>query len=303
MFGADDNLQHAAADGEFANAARSQAVTLRVPTMLPHAALQRHDRVPRYAQSPSAFARDDDDARARIRQTLGHTLSLYALLGLALAGAIPVLALVVAVPLVYVRLSLALHELMHVRTASRVPAFHRLAMIFDTPLGLGYREHRAIHLAHHRYTATTRDPELYQIRGGHLRAFLCATFSPERHLVTWIRRRGMSRALAAEAAVRFALFFALALANPAVFFAYWATLRASIGGASFVFHHLLHSRGGDLGNFPLPFGPGVLRFARTAFGQEPVVILTEHRAHHLWPTVRARDLPRLAQARRLSNGN
>ena len=297
MNGADDNLQYSAADGEFAIAARSQAVTLRVPAMSSRAAAQAPTMVMRETGSPFTFVRNDDDARGYVRQTLAYTLLLYALLALALMGALPVPVLVLAVPLVYVRLSLALHELMHVRRASRVPAFHRLAMIFDTPLGLGYREHRAIHLAHHRYAATARDPELYQIRGGHLRAFVCATISPERHFLRWIRRRGMSRALAAEGAVRLVVFGALALANPAVFLVYWATLRASIGGASFVFHHCLHSRGDQLGSFPLPFGPGVVRIAVSLFGPEPVIILTEHRHHHRWPDVRARDLPRLALAR------
>jgi len=247
-------------------------------------------------RTPAECARDDLDARAYVHRTLGYTLLLYALLGLATLEAIPAAVLVVAVPLIYVRLSLALHELMHVHSAAQVPFFHRLAMIFDTPLGLGYREHRAIHLAHHRHAATARDPELFQIRGGHLRAAACALIAPERHFVVWVRRHGASRALCVEGAVRLATFGAALAVNPGAFLVYWLSLRASIGGASFVFHHLLHCSGGRYGTFPLPAAPALLRLGRALFGPEPLVILTEHRLHHQWPQVRSGDLPRLPGA-------
>jgi hypothetical protein len=248
------------------------------------------------ARRAGDYARDDRDARGYVERTLGYTLLLYALFGLAAVEAIPVAALAIAVPLVYVRLSLALHELMHVRRAAQVPFFHRLAMVFDTPLGLGYREHRAIHLAHHRHAATGRDPELFQIRGGHVRAAACALIAPERHCVVWLRRRGASRSLCVEAAVRLAAFAAALAINPGVFLVYWLSLRASIGGASFVFHHLLHRSGGRYGTFPLPAAPPLLRLGRALFGPEPIVILTEHRLHHQFPQVRSSDLPRLPGA-------
>jgi hypothetical protein len=249
------------------------------------------------AVPPSAtLLRNDDDACRYVRRTLVLTLVVYAMLGAALAGWVTPW-LFIALPLVYVRLSLALHELMHVRPASRVSWFHRLAMIFDTPFGLGYREHRAIHLAHHRYAATARDPELYQIRGSHLRAFGNAMIAPERALVGWARRRGVAPALRREALARAAIFVALAAIDPAVFALYWVTLRACIGCSSFLFHHVLHSRGGALGNFAL--SPAMLRVlpaARLLFGIEPVLIIRDHRLHHDQPGVRARDLPMLDPA-------
>src|SRR5437899_239796 len=86
-------------------------------------------------------SRNDADARRYLRLTLGHTLAMYGVLAAALFGAMPAWLLLLAVPWLYVRLSLGLHELLHVRAAGEVPAFHRLAMVFDTPFGLGYREH------------------------------------------------------------------------------------------------------------------------------------------------------------------
>ncbi len=70
-------------------------------------------------------------------------------------------------------------------------------------------------------------------------------------------------------------------------------LRASIGAAGFVFHHVLHSRDGRLGTFALPVPDAVVRIGGVVFGTEPMLILARHRAHHLWPELRVRDLPDL----------
>jgi fatty acid desaturase len=240
---------------------------------------------------PRALLRDDTDARRDLRRTVVLTLLLYAVLALAEAGFLSAWILPAAIPLLYVRLSLALHELIHARNAARVSWFHRLAMIFDTPLGLGYREHRAIHLRHHRYATTARDPELFQIRGGGLRAFANALVSPERAAWSWVRRHGVSRALRREATVRAIAFVALVAWNPVVFLCYWLTLRICIGTSSFVFHHVMHSRDGELGSFALPALPrGWLATARVLFGREPVTIVSEHRVHHRCAAIRARDL-------------
>ena len=246
--------------------------------------------------------RDDTDARRFVRRTFALTIALYVVLVAALAGLVPSWTLLVAVPWIYVRLSLALHELLHVRAAVAVPAFHRLAMIFDTPLGLGYREHRAIHLRHHRYGCDPRDPERAQIAGGHARAFVMALSTPERAFVHWVRTRGVDARLAAEAGVRLVAFGALAAANPAVFAVYWIALRVSVGAAGYVFHHLLHNREGTLGTYALPFPTALARAGRALFGDEPMMILARHRSHHLWPDVRVRDLPPLPAAFALPEG-
>jgi fatty acid desaturase len=238
--------------------------------------------------------RGDADARRYVRVTLWHTLGLYGVLAAALSGWLPAWVLVPVVPWLYIRLSLSLHELLHVRDAAEVPAFHRLAMIFDTPFGLGYREHRAIHLRHHQFGGGDRDPELYQIAGGHLRALGNALATPERALLGWIRVRGLDASLARAACFRLACFVAIAIVDPTVFLVYWLVLRASIGGAGFVFHHQLHNRGGRLGTYALPWPAGLVRIGRVIFGDEPMQILTQHRSHHLWPAVRVGDLPTLS---------
>jgi hypothetical protein len=237
--------------------------------------------------------RNDADARRYLRLTLFLTLAMYGVLAAALTGALPAWVLVVAIPCLYVRLSLGLHELLHVRDTGEVPAFHRLAMVFDTPFGLGFREHRAIHFGHHRFGGGEGDPERWQIEGGHWRALANAMTTPERSLVEWIRARGIDAPLVRDGVFRLACFCAVAAVNPAVFLVYWIALRVSIGGAGFVFHHLLHNRRGALGTYPLPFPPWFVRAGRAILGDEPMRILALHRSHHLWPDVRVRDLPEL----------
>ena len=240
---------------------------------------------------PRAFYRDEADAVRYKRLTLGYLLAMYGLLGLAMAGLAPVWLLFVLVPPLYVRSALSAHELMHVCPAGRVSFFHRLMMVLETPVGLGYREHRDIHVRHHRNPATERDPEFFQIRGSHLRALASSMVSPEWALLRYLREKRLTRPWMAEAAVRAAVFGCLARLDPVVFLAYWITLRASLGVSSFLFHHSLHYRAGRYGTFRLEPSPPVDRVLRALLGAESVLILYEHPTHHAWLQVKARRLP------------
>ena len=246
--------------------------------------------------------RTEGDARRYVRRTFVLTISLYGVLAAALGGLGPWWALLVAVPWLYVRLALALHELLHACAPDGVPAFHRLAMIFDTPVSLGFREHREIHLDHHRYGVDRRDPERAQIEGSHVRALAMALSTPERALVHRLRTRGLDAPLARQAGLRLVVFCALLAANPAVFALYWLVLRASIGASGYVFHHVLHNRRGVLGTYALPVSVGIARAGRAFFGEEPMLILARHPSHHLWPEVRVRDLPALPASFDLPEG-
>ena len=248
----------------------------------------------RSAAPPRAYFRDEADVR-RYKLTGGlYLFAMYALLLLAVTGAMPIWPLFVLVPPLYVRVALTAHELMHICKASQVPLPHRLMMILETPLCLGYREHRDIHLRHHQAAATERDPEFFQIRGGHLRALGCAMLSPEWSMVSYLREKGPSRTLVAEAAVRLAVFGLAAWWSPGAFLAYWVTLRLSIGFSAYMFHHALHYRGGRYGTFRLQPPPLVHRAARILLGAEATMIVYEHPAHHRWQQVKAMRLPDLA---------
>jgi hypothetical protein len=218
---------------------------------------------------------------------------LYLLLAATLAELIPAALMALAVPLVYVRLSLVLHETMHRHRAAQVTPWLRLGAILETPLALGYREHRALHLQHHRFNAAPGDPEYPLIASPAALAFLHALLVPERAALRWVRRHGIDPALAREGALRALLFSAALLANPGVFLVYLLSLRLSIACGGFVFHHLLHRHGARTGTFALPGGVWARRLGGLLFGREPMLILARHRAHHLWPQRDVHALPDL----------
>jgi hypothetical protein len=175
-----------------------------------------------------------------------------------------------------------------------VPWLHRLMMAIESPTCLGYREHRDIHLRHHRHCATEDDPEFFQIKGGHFRAFAAAMVSPEWMFVDYVRAKGMSRALLAEAGIRCGVFAVALAANPVAFAWYWGALRASIGISQYAFHHALHQRDGQLGTFAMHLPAPVERLLRLVVGAECVHILVEHPAHHAWQVVKPDQLPVVA---------
>src|SRR4051812_27057702 len=81
---------------------------------------------------PASLLRNEIDARHYTHATLACVCVLYAALGLSLAKMLPPWMLLAIVPLVYLRLALGLHELMHVSPAEAVSWFHRLTMIFES---------------------------------------------------------------------------------------------------------------------------------------------------------------------------
>lgn len=227
------------------------------------------------------------------RRTVCWSVALYLLLTCALVGWVHPGVLALAVPLVYVRLALSLHETFHRHRPEQLGIWLRLAALLETPLALGYREHRVLHLLHHRYCGAAGDPERPLIDNPAALAFLHALVVPERSFVRWVRERGIDGRLARETALR-ALLFGVALAvDPAVFLVYLVALRLSIAIAGFVFHHLLHARQGRIGTYALPGGPRVFHLGCLLFGSEPMRILARHRAHHLWPRSDLESLPDL----------
>lgn len=220
---------------------------------------------------------------------------IYGLLAGWLAGWLPGWVLVTAVPVLYVRCALTVHELMHVRGAAEVFWIQRLMMILHSPLCLGYREYRDIHLRHHRYAGTELYPEFFQIRGGHLRAFVHALLATEIAFVHWVRERGLTGELARLATVRAMMFVVLLAVFPQAFLVYLIVIRLVIGVSNFLFHHVTHARAGSYGNYALRPPQWVDKVFCLLAGTELRHILFEHDAHHAWQQVRAERLPGLLE--------
>lgn len=230
-----------------------------------------------------------DAARYELQSFLclfGIHVSLY----LALAGWMPVWAMAAAVMVLMPRLHLPLHELLHMRPVEQVNWFTRLNTHIESPISLGYREYRIIHLEHHRFTATEQDPEWYQIRGGHLRALVYSMFTTEQSFVRWVLQRGMSRSLLVETLIRLVPFAVALWWNPQVFLVYLVALRTTAWLSQFTFHHVLHYRNGQYGTFRLVLPKPLMFVAGVFVGWKNLPIVCEHPTHHEWPMVRATAL-------------
>jgi hypothetical protein len=244
---------------------------------------------------PRTYLRSAADARRYQIHGTAYMSVIHVSLGLALFGGVPIALLAPVIIVSYLRGALLTHELMHVRRPEQVVWPLRMMMLFETPFGLGYREHQKIHLQHHRLAATPSDPEAFQIRGGSLRALAAAMLGPELSVIGWVRRHGISASLRVEASIRATLMFTLLAFHPAVFLSYWLILRLTVGISNFMFHHVLHYRRGRYGTFPLRM-PGPLDAAlRVVLGRGLAAVLCEHDAHHAWAAVKAEHLPGLLQ--------
>lgn len=220
--------------------------------------------------------------------------AIWVSLAVAMAGWASIAVLAPVIVVCYLRGALLTHELMHVWRPEQVAWPLRMMMLFETPLGLGYREHQDIHLRHHRRPATPGDPELFQIRGGSGRALLAAMASPELAAARWVAEHGIGASLWREATIRALVMLGLVALRPSVFLAYWVVLRLTVGWANFMFHHVLHHRrrgsASHYGTFPLRL-PGPLDAAlRVALGSALAAVLCEHDAHHAWSQVKAERL-------------
>lgn len=225
--------------------------------------------------------------------------SIWVALGVGMLGLVSMAMLAPVIVVCYLRGALLTHELMHVRRPEQVAWPLRMMMLFDTPFGLGYREHQDIHLRHHRRPAAPGDPELFQIRGGSLRAFLAAMAGPELAAIRWVGEHGIGSELGREATVRALAMLSLAALQPSAFVAYWVVLRLTVGVSNFMFHHVMHyrrrgrkgrGRSGEYGTFPLRLPRPLDAALRLLLGSSLAAVLSEHDAHHAWSQVKAERL-------------
>jgi hypothetical protein len=257
----------------------------------------------RSVRPPRSFHRSPADVRRYERAGVAYMTSIWLALAVAMLGWAPIGLLAPVIVVCYLRGALLTHELMHVRRPEQVAWPLRMMMVFDTPFGLGYREHQDIHLRHHQRPAMPGDPELFQIRGGSLRAFLAALASPELAAIRWVGEHGIGPGLRREATLRALVMLGLAALRPSTFLGYWVVLRITVGVSNFAFHHALHYRRhgrrliggpaggrGEYGTFPLRLPRPLDAVLRVVLGSPLAAVLCEHDAHHAWSQVKAERL-------------
>lgn len=234
---------------------------------------------------------DDADARRFNRQIQLCLALLYLQFGCVLAGWLPGWSMILSAPVLVVRWMLSLHEIFHLRSEREVGTGTRLLLLMLTPLFLGYREMRVIHLGHHRHMATPQDPDFFHIRGSKLSGMLNAMTAPEQMTLRWIRAKGLDASLRRDGLVRLLLFTALVVMSGSAFWWYWLPVRLAFGASYFAFFYCLHRRGNAYGVYAAHLPGWAARVFGILFGQDALLATLHHDLHHDAPRIRALALP------------
>lgn len=242
------------------------------------------------------YANEKDVLEYRIKITL-FTLAVFSCYIAYANDVINFLSMTLLTTVMVTRWMIAFHEIMHLRKAGELDLFTRLLPIPFAPFNLGYREYHHIHMGHHRYTATSNDPDAFHILGGFVKAFMGALTQHEQACFRYIQANGLSRELAVMMLIRLSIFVVLLLTAPGTFFAWWLVLRLSYVINDFVFFHLVHYRSGTAGTFPLPL-PSYIKFpAILIYGADVVYAMMYHDIHHQHSRIAPKYLPVVAALR------
>jgi fatty acid desaturase len=224
------------------------------------------------------------------RGNIIYIFLLYGHFALAIAGYLPLWTFCIAAPMYVSRWMIGLHEFLHVVKPEDANLFIRLQLLLVTPFSLGYREIREIHLRHHAYAVTERDPDLYLFRGGMITSFLYAVASPEISVYHWIRDKGVDQQLVLGMLVRLILFSLFVWNLGWLSLWYFIPVRLAYGSSMFSISFPLHRKDGAYGTFTPRFGMGE-RLMQLYCGRAALHTLLYHDIHHDYPRISALKLP------------
>lgn len=227
---------------------------------------------------------------------LSWSLGFYACYFVAIAGVLPMWAVILPGLVCFLRYFNRLHESMHADhrgSDGRHPA--RWLLVVVGPIYLGYDALRELHLAHHREHGTGVDPDRAMVEDPAWRAALASLVQPEMSALHYIRRHGLSPRLARGMALRAGVFACLmVLGGWSGALLYNLLTRVGNMGAFFVFSWLVH-----LPSYtqvrPSPFPRAIAAVWSLLFSGENLHGIRFHHLHHCCPHVPDRDLPALAQ--------
>jgi fatty acid desaturase len=186
---------------------------------------------------------------------------------------------------------IGLHETLHVVKPEDINPIVWLQLLLVTPFSLGYREIRDIHMRHHAYAVTDKDPDLYHIRGNVVSGFILATLSPEISAYHWIRNQGVDVQLAVGMSLRFMLFSAFVWYLGWTSLWYFIPVRLAYGSCMFSISFPLHRKQGAYGTFTPRFGTLLETVMQVYCGRAALHTLSYHDIHHDYPRIAASKLP------------
>lgn len=210
---------------------------------------------------------------------------IYIHFALAFFGYVPFWTFCLAVFIYIPRWMISLHEAQHAFTPKTINLVTKYNTLSVTPFQLGYREMRDIHMRHHAYTVTEKDPEYYHIRGSWLAGYLNVMFSPEQSTYYWIRDKGIDAELLTGMAIRFALFSAIVIGFGWQSLWYFIPVRVAYGSCLYLFSYGLHRKQGAEGTFQNHYPYIIRKIMLFVYGEILTQSISEHDIHHDYPNI------------------
>ena len=238
---------------------------------------------------------NERDATEYQYKNIAFTLGLYLVFFVFALDYIHLWLMIPISSILVTRWLIAFHELLHLKKADDLDWLTRVAPIPFSPLNLGYREYRQIHMGHHRHTAQQEDPDAFHIRGGHLKALLGSITQHEQASYRFVKQYGLSTELTTMLILRAALFVALLLVFGKTFLAWFLVLRITYIINDYIFFHLVHHRAGEFGTFKILLPTWLQYLLIVIYGFDVVYATMHHDIHHHNVRIAAKYLPRIAE--------
>lgn len=240
----------------------------------------------------AALSKNPEMDISRLEWTnLIYIVFVYAHFALGVFGFVPLWTFCIGAPMYVARWMIGLHEILHLLKPQDINPLIRLHLLIVTPFSLGYREVRDIHMRHHAYTVTDKDPDLYHIKGNFFTSFLTVLIQPEISAYHWVREKGFDRELALGMTLRFVLFtvFTISLGWTALW--YFIPVRLAYGSCMFSISFPLHRQSGEYGTYTPKYGLFLETIMDVFFGRAALNTLSYHDIHHDYPRISAFKLP------------
>lgn len=210
---------------------------------------------------------------------------VYIHFGLAIWGYVPLWTFAVAAFVYVPRWMIALHEQQHCCTPKNINPIVRHNLLTLTPFQLGYREMRDIHMRHHAFAMSEKDPEYYHERGSWPSGYVNAILSPELSVYFWIRDKGIDAELIKGMAIRFAMFSAVAIGFGWQSLWYFIPARLAYGTSLFLFSYGLHRRHGEEGTYQVNHPTLLKKIMLYVYGETLLHSVGAHDIHHDYPLI------------------
>lgn len=244
----------------------------------------------------SALSKNSEREKQKlIIENIFYLSIIYLHYAIAVSGLAPLWTFCFLAPIFVARWMIGLHDIMHICKPQDVNVIIWFHLLILTPLSLGYREMRDIHMRHHAYTVTEHDPDLYHIQGNIFSAYLNVLFSPELSFYYWVKEKGVDKQLLQGILIRLILFMCLVYWLGWMSLWYFIPVRLAYGTGMFSISYPLHRKDKKYGTFQPRLANWLKESMRICLGNAAINTLYYHDIHHDYPKIQAVKLPEARQ--------